>query len=323
MDERRAPDRPTELGADTWWAVLKRTIRGFREDNLRDWAAALTCYSVLSIFPGLLVLVSVLGLLGESVVQALIDNLSGLTPGPVTDILTTGAHNLLNSRRTAGAFAVAGLFVALWSASAYVAAFMRASNAIYDVPEGRPVWKAVPIRIGITVLIGVLLLVTSLLVVFTGGFAEHLATALGAGPTVLTTWNILKWPILLILVAVLVGLLYWAAPNAKQAGIRWITPGCGLAVLVWIIASGGFALYVENFNTYNRTYGALGGVILFLAWVWVSNIAILMGAEFDAELHRSRAIAAGHPPDQEPYVELRDTEKLENETPEEQDPNLR
>jgi membrane protein len=311
LDESRAPDRPTELGAAAWWAVLKRTVREFRADNLSDWAAALTYYAVLSIFPALLVLVSVLGLVGESAVQPLIDNLRGLAPGEVTDILTTGAQNLMNSRGAAGVLAVVGLAVALWSASGYIAAFMRASNAIYDVPEGRPIWKTLTIRLSLTVLIGLMLLASALIVVFTGGLAERLATAIDAGSAALTAWNILKWPILVILVAVMIGLLYWASPNAKQAGVRWISPGGLLAVALWIIASAGFAVYAGNFGSYNKTYGTLGGVIIFLIWLWISNIAILLGAEFDAELHRGRAIAAGQPEDQEPYVELRDTEKLD------------
>jgi membrane protein len=312
VDERRAPDRPTDLGPGAWWAVLKRTVREFRADNLSDWAAALTYYAVLSIFPGLLVLVSVLGLVGESAVQPLIDNLRGLAPGAVTDILTTGTQSL-------GVLTVVGLAVALWSASGYIAAFMRASNAIYDVPEGRPIWKTLPIRLGLTVLTGLVLLASALMVVFTGGLAERLATAMDAESAALTAWNILKWPLLVILVAVMIGLLYWASPNAKQAGVRWISPGGLLAVALWIIASAGFAIYVGNFGSYNKTYGTLGGVIIFLVWLWISNIAILLGAEFDAELHRGRAIAAGQPEDQEPYVELRDTEKLDKR----KDPDLR
>jgi membrane protein len=325
VDERRAPDRPTQLDRSSWRAVLKRTVAEFKTDNLKDWAAALTYYAVLSIFPGLLVLVSVLGLIGDSAVQPLIDNLRALAPGEVSDLLTTGVQNLMNSRRAAGALAVVGLAVALWSASGYIAAFMRASNAIYDVPEGRPIWKTLPIRLGVTVLIGLLLIASALIVVFTGGLAERLATAVGAGSAVLAAWNILKWPVLLILVAVMIAVLYWASPNAKQAGVRWVSPGCILAVLLWVITSAGFAVYVGNFGSYNKTYGTLGGVIIFLIWLWISNLAILLGAEFDAELHRSRAIAAGQPPEQEPYVELRDTEKLDKQedADKRRDPDLR
>jgi membrane protein len=305
-----APDNPAKLSGKGWWGVLRRTVREFGQDNLTDWAAALTYYAVLSIFPGLLVLVSVLGLFGNSVIQPLIDNMSDVAPGPVGDILTTGARSLTEAQGTAGVLAIVGLAGALWSASGYIAAFMRASNAIYDVPEGRPIWKTLPIRIAVTIVVGVILAVSALMVVFTGGFADRIGHALGAGSALITLWSILKWPILLVLVSLTFAILYWASPNARQGGFRWITPGGLLAVLLWIIASAGFAFYVAHFNSYNKTYGALGGVIIFFVWLWISNLAVLLGAEFDAELHRGRAVAAGHPEDEEPFVELRDTRKI-------------
>jgi membrane protein len=305
-----APDRPTKLGGSGWWGTLKRTVREFGEDNLTDWAAALTYYAVLSIFPGLLVLVSVLGLLGESVIQPLIDNMGTIAPGPVGDILNNGARSLTEAKGAAGVLLVVGLVTALWSASGYVAAFMRASNAIYDVPEGRPIWKTLPIRLGVTIVVGTMLAVSALMVVFTGRLADRVGEAIGAGSVLLTAWGIIKWPVLVVLVSLMFAILYWASPNARQGGFRWVSPGGLLAVLIWIIASAGFAFYVANFGSYNQTYGALGGVIIFFVWLWISNIAVLLGAEFDAELHRSRAIAAGHPEDAEPFVELRDTRKI-------------
>jgi YihY family inner membrane protein len=199
--------------------------------------------------------------------------------------------------------------VALWSASNYIAAFMRASNAIYDVPEGRPVWKTLPIRIAVTVVVMVLLAASAVAVVATGGLADRLGRLLGLGRAVVTAWDLVKWPVLLLIVGFLFALLYWASPNAKQ-GFRWVTPGGTLAVVVWVIASVAFAIYVANFGSYNKTYGSLASVIIFLVWLWLSNTAILLGAELNAELERSRAIAAGHPPDEEPYMELRDTRKL-------------
>jgi membrane protein len=306
----KAPEQPTKLGGRGWWGVLKRTVREFGEDNLTDWAAALTYYAVLSIFPGLLVLVSVLGLFGQSVLPQLIDNMGQIAPDTVAPILQQGAQNLTQSQGAAGILAIVGLAGALWSASGYIAAFMRASNAIYDVPEGRPVWKTLPIRIGVTVVVGIMLAISALMVVFTGALADKIGQAIGAGSVLLTAWGILKWPILVVLVALTIAILYWASPNAKQGGFRWISPGGFLAVGVWIVASVGFAIYVANFGNYNKTYGALGGVIIFFVWLWISNLAILLGAEFDAELHRGRAIAAGHPEDKEPFVDLRDTRKI-------------
>jgi membrane protein len=303
------PDEPSELSGRSWWRVLVRTIREFNEDNLDDWAAALTYYTILSIFPGLLLLVSVLGLLGESAIQPLLDNMRTVTPDAARDILEAGAQSLTEAQGTAGVLAVVGAAGALWSASGYVAAFMNASNAIYDVPEGRPLWKTLPIRLGVTVLIGVILVVSAIIVVFTGRLAEVVGTALGAGSLLLTVWGIAKWPVLVVLVSLMFALLYWASPNARQGGFRWISPGGLVAVLVWMLASVGFAVYANNFDSYNKTYGTLVGVIIFFIWLWMSNVAVLLGAEFDAELHRGRAIAAGQPEGQEPYVELREEPK--------------
>jgi YihY family inner membrane protein len=300
---------PTQLPGGSWWAAVKRTFKEFRIDNLSDWAAALTYYSVLSIFPALLVLISLIDLTGQSTIPALLNNLDQVAPGSVNDILRDAITNLQRTQGSAGIVALVGLAAALWSASAYVAAFMRASNAIYDVPEGRPVWKTVPIRLGVTVLVMLLLAVSAFAVVATGGLAERIGRLLGIGSAAVRAWDIAKWPVLLLLVSFMFALLYWASPNAKQ-GFRWVTPGGILAVVVWVVASVAFALYVANFSSYNKTYGSLAGVIIFLVWLWISNIAILLGAELNAELERSRAIAAGHPADAEPYMELRDTSKL-------------
>jgi len=302
-------ERPTQLPGGSWWAAVKRTFKEFRIDNLSDWAAALTYYSVLSIFPALLVLISLIDLTGQSTIPALLDNLDQVAPSSVNDILRDAITNLQQTRGSAGIVALVGLAAALWSASAYVAAFMRASNAIYDVPEGRPVWKTVPIRLGVTVLVMLLLAVSAFAVVATGGLADRIGRLLGIGSAAVTAWDIAKWPVLLLLVSFMFALLYWASPNAKQ-GFRWVTPGGILAVVVWVVASVAFALYVANFSSYNKTYGSLAGAIIFLVWLWISNIAILLGAELNAELERSRAIAAGHPADAEPYMELRDTSKL-------------
>ena len=305
----QAPERPTQLPGGSWWAAVKRTVREFQVDNLKDWAAALTYYSVLSIFPALLVLISLLDLAGPGTIERLLDNLGQVAPGSVNQILEGAINNLRQTRGSAVVLALAGLAVALWSASNYIAAFMRASNAIYDVPEGRPVWKTLPIRIAVTVVVMVLLAVSAVAVVATGGLADRIGRLLGLGSAVVTAWDLAKWPVLLLLVSFMFALLYWASPNAKQ-GFRWVTPGGILAVVVWVVASVAFAIYVANFGSYNKTYGSLASVIIFLVWLWLSNTAILLGAELNAELERSRAIAAGHPPDEEPYMELRDTRKI-------------
>jgi YihY family inner membrane protein len=311
MSDDRAPDRPSELGRGGWQGAIKRTAKEYRVDNLSDWAAALTYYAVLSIFPALLVLVSAIGLTGHSATQSLLNNIGQVAPNSVRQVLTTAIQNLQNSQSSAGVIVVVSLVVALWSASGYIAAFMRASNAIYDVPEGRPVWKTVPIRIGVTVVMLVLLAVSAVAVVVTGGLADRIGKLIGIGSTAVTIWEIAKWPVLLVIVSFMFGLLYWASPNAKQ-GFRWVTPGGVLAVVLWLIASGAFAFYVAQFSNYNKTYGSLASVIIFLVWLWISNIAILLGAELNAELERGRSIAAGQPQEQEPYMELRDTSKIKD-----------
>lgn len=300
------PEQPTDLGARSWWGVLKRTVLEFDEDHLFDWAAALTYYTILAIFPGLLVVISVLGLVGQSAIDPLLDNLRAVTPEPAREILEAGARSLTEAQGMAGIFAVVGAAGALWSASGYVAAFMSASNIIYDVPEGRPLWKTVPIRMAVTLAIAVGLVVTAVVVVFTGRVAEAFGRTAGVGSFFLDAWGVIKWPVLLVLVTLTLALLYWAAPNARQGGFRWISPGGLLAVVVWMGASVGFAVYANNFGSYNKAYGTLGGIILFFVWLWLSNVAVLLGAEFDAELHRGRNIAAGRPAKEEPYVELRE-----------------
>jgi YihY family inner membrane protein len=203
-----------------------------------------------------------------------------------------------------------GLAGALWSASSYVAAFMRASNAIYDVGEGRPIWKTLPVRVGVTLVTVLLLAISAIAVVVTGPLAKQIGNLVGVGGAAVTAWDIAKWPVLLVIVSFMFALLYWAAPNVKHPKFHWVSPGGVLAVVLWLVASAAFAFYVANFGSYNKTYGSLGGVIVFLVWLWISNVVILLGAEFNAELERGRQIEAGHPEDREPFLEPRDTRKL-------------
>ncbi|WP_436522583.1 YihY/virulence factor BrkB family protein [Actinoplanes sp. HUAS TT8] len=304
------PDRPSQLRAKGLWAALKRTFKQFSEDNVSDWAAALTYYGVLSIFPGALVIVSLLGMLGETGQRTVTDAVTQLTPNSQLRDLVNTVLDQVQGTGGAGLAAIVGLVVAFWSASGYIAAFMRASNAIYDVPEGRPIWKTLPIRVGVTAVVGVMLIASAAIVVFTGDLARVVGERIGLGGVAVGTWNIAKWPVLLVLVSLMFAILYWASPNARTGGFRWISPGGIFAVLLWVAASAGFAIYLANFANYNKTYGTLGGAVAFLVWLWISNMAIMLGAELDAELERGRAIAAGHPADEEPFLELRDTRKL-------------
>ncbi|HVF79013.1 MAG TPA: YhjD/YihY/BrkB family envelope integrity protein [Solirubrobacteraceae bacterium] len=287
-------------------ASLKRTVKEFSDDNLTHWAAALTYYGVLSIFPALLAMVSILGLIGNSATQPLLENLTTVAPGPAKEILT-GAIEGLQSGGGAPLLFIISLAGAIWAASGYISAFMDASNAIYDVEEGRSIWKKLPVRIGVTVLMMVLLAAGALAVVLTGPIAEEAGSLVGVGDSAVAAWDIAKWPALVLIVSFMFAVLYYTTPNVKQPGIKSVLPGGVLAVALWIVVSALFALYVASFGSYDKTYGTLGGVIVFLVWLWLTNLAILLGAEFNAERARGRNIAKGHPASEEPYLPTRAT----------------
>jgi membrane protein len=308
-----APETPTDLPKPSWVAVLKRAAGQIKADELTDRAAALTYYGVQAIFPGILVLVSIVGLLGHSTAQTLIDNLGQVAPGSVKSFLSTVIQNAQKQKGAAGILGIVGLVLALWSASGYVAAFMRAANRIYAMPEGRPIWKTAPVRLGVTIFTVVCLVLGIVIVVATGNIAKQLGDALGLGSTAVLVWEIAKWPVLLLIFAMMLAVLYSAAPNVRHGGFRWITPGAGLAVVIWIVASALFAVYVANFGSYNKTYGSLAAVIVFLVWLWISNLAILLGAEFDAELEHERALREGVAPDSASFAIPKDTRKLDDD----------
>jgi membrane protein len=307
------PDTPTDMPKAGWLEILKRSLKQFKHDDITDRAAALTYFGVLALFPAVLVMISVLGLLGKSTTQKVLNNLGQVAPGAVKSFLTTVINQVQGKAGTAGLAAIIGIAVALWSASGYVAAFMRASNAIYEVDEGRPIWKTAPVRLLTTLVLVVLLLIALVMVVVTGPIASQVGKAFGIGHAATLTWDIAKWPVLLIIVSIIFSILYKATPNVKQPKFKWVTPGGALAVVVWIIASALFAVYVGFSGSYNKTYGALATVIIFLVWLWITNIAILLGAEFNAETQRERAIRAGMPADLEPFAPVRDTRKLDDD----------
>ncbi|MFJ4654467.1 YihY/virulence factor BrkB family protein [Nocardia sp. NPDC088792] len=280
--------------------MLRGTVRQFKDKKLTDWAAALTYYSMLSIFPGIIVLTSVLGLLPPSATQSLISTIGDMGPGSGTAFLVDAIKALQGTRSLAGPLAILGVIFALLAASTYMGAFIRAANVIYETEEGRPLWKTLPLRIGLTVAMVLLVALCALGVVATGSVAVRLGHWLGVGSTVVTFWDVAKWPVLAVLIGLAIALLYWVAPNARQPGFRWLAPGCVLAVLLWITTSAGFAAYVANFGSYNKLYGSLGGAIILLVWLWITNVAVLLGAAFNAELARGRAIEQGQPAEQEP-----------------------
>ncbi|MFD7923355.1 YihY/virulence factor BrkB family protein [Streptomyces sp. NPDC059740] len=311
--EERAPDAPTRLTRDSWRRVLRGTLREYKKDELGDRAAALTYYGILALFPALLVFVSLLGVTGHSTSQRVIDSVRQLAPGAARDVLVKGIGQVQSSAGLGSVLAVVGVLGALWSASGYVAAFIRAANAVYDVPEGRPAWKVLPIRVGVTLALLLMACACGIILVFSGSVAKRAGDVVGLGGGALTAWSYAKWPVLVILVVLMIGLLYWAAPNARTKGFAWVSTGSLLALLIWGVASALFALYVANFSSYNKTYGSLAAVIIFLVWLWLTNTAILLGLEFDAELHRERAALGGFPRGREPYVRPRDTTKADDE----------
>ena len=304
------PDSPGDLPRGSQLAAMKRVTAEFKHNNLTVLAAALTYYGVLAAVPGLIILFAILGLVGKDTTHQLVKQVQSVAPGSSAHFVRTLITQAQSNKTEATVGAVAALLVALWSASSYVGAFRRASNIIYHMGEGRPIWKTVPIRIGVTIVAVVVLVVSAVIVVVSGPIAKQVGDAIGAGGTTVLIWNIVKWPVLLLLVSLLLAVLFWASPNAKQGGIKWISPGGVIATIGWLVVSALFAVYVVNFSSYNKTYGSLAGVVIFLVWLWLTNIALLFGAEVNAELDHGRAIAEGLPEDVQPFAEPRDTRKL-------------
>jgi membrane protein len=295
-DEQRGPDHPTDLRAKSWWSVLRRTVHEARDDNLTDWAAALTYYSVLAIFPAMLVLVALVGIFGQypQTTNELLKIVGKVGPHSAVDTFRQPIESVVRNKGGAGALLGVGLLGALWSASGYVGAFMRASNVIYEVPEGRRFWKLRPLQILVTLCMVLAAAVVALSIVTTGPLAKAIGDSIGLGHAAVLAWDIGKWPVLLLVVITMFSVLYYAAPNVRLPGFRWISPGGILAVVVWLVASVAFGVYAANFGSYNKTYGSLGAVIIFLVWFWLTNLALLLGAEFNAELERRRELESGN-----------------------------
>jgi membrane protein len=312
----KAPDTPTDLGKRSWFGTGRRVVSEFKDDNLTDWAAALTYYAVLSIFPAFIAMISILGLVVDpaTITRVVTDIVAQLGPESAVNTFKGPIEEISSNQSTALLGLIFGVAVALWTASNYVGAFMRASNAIYEREEGRPFWKLRPIQLLVTLVLVLMAALVVLALIVSGPVAEAIGSAVGLGDTAVTVWDYAKWPVLLVVVMLMLAVLYWSSPNAKVAGFRWVSPGSVVAVLVWIVASAGFAYYVASFSSYNKTYGALAGVIVFLVWMWITNIAVLLGAELNAETERARELEAGVPGAEEaiqaPY---RDVPKEERE----------
>jgi membrane protein len=315
-DVRRAgPDDPTDLPKQSWMGTMKRTLKEFKDDNLTDWAAALTYYGVLALFPAVIALVSILGLVVDkaTITRVLTDTISSIGPSSAVDTFKGPINQVTGNSSTAGIMLIVGIAGALWSASSYVGAFIRASNAVYEREEGRGFFKLRPVQLVVTLILILMAALVVVALIVSGPVAKAVGDAVGLGSTAVTVWNIAKWPVMLVVVMVMLAILYYASPNAKQPGFKWISPGSVVAVVVWVVASALFAFYVSTFSSYNKTYGALAGVVVFLVWMWITNLAILFGAELNAETERGREMAAGVPGAEEdiqlPYRSVPDGEE--------------
>ncbi|MGZ5404264.1 MAG: YihY/virulence factor BrkB family protein, partial [Nocardioides sp.] len=292
----------------------------FSDDQCTDLAAALTYYSVLALFPAAIAILSLVGLVGQGpqTVDTLMQILRDLGAAGAADTLEPTLDEL-SKTESAGLGLAVGLAAALWSASGYVGAFGRGMNRVYEIEEGRPIWKLRPAMLLVTMITVVLTAVVALGLVLTGPAAEAVGNAVGLGSAALTTWNIAKWPVLLAVVVLIVALLYYATPNVKQPKFRWVSVGAVVAIVLWVIASALFGVYVANFSSYDKTYGSLAGVIAFLLWLWITNLALLFGAELDAELERGRELQAGLPAEEVIQLPARDTRKSDKANEKERD----
>jgi membrane protein len=312
-DDPRKPDSLTDLTKPSLRYILRQTVREFGSDQCTDLAAALTYYAVLSIFPALVVVMSLLGVFGQGrrTSDAILDIVEDVAPGSAVQTLRPTIEQLVNAP-SAGIALVIGILGALWSASGYVGAFGRAMNRIYEVDEGRPMWKLRPQQLLLTAGGLVIVAAVAFMLAVSGPLAESIGNVLGLGDTALAIWTIGRWPVVLFLVASGVAVLYYAGPNVKQPKFRWVSVGAVIAIVTWIVVSLLFGLYVANFGSYNKTYGALAGVIVFLLWLWITNLALLFGAEVDAELERGRQLQAGIAAEAELKLPMRDTTLVDN-----------
>jgi membrane protein len=317
-EDRRRDYRPVGTSTGTSLvATLKRTITEFSEDNLSDWAASLTYYGLLALFPAILALVGLIGLLGDpaATTKTITQIVTQIGPSSAAQTFAAPIKSITAHKSTAGIMAIVGIAAALWSASSYVGAFMRASNVIYETPEGRPIWKLRPLQVLVTLIMVLLLALVALAIVLTGPIVTAVAQPLGIGSTAINLWDIAKWPVLLLVVITMFAVLFYAAPNVKLAGFKWVTPGALLAVVIWLLASALFAFYIANFSSYDKTYGTLAGVIILLVWMWLTNTALLLGMELNAERERTRELKAGIPgADRELQLDARSTPKPQKTT---------
>lgn len=313
-DDPHKPDSPTDLTKSSFRYALRKTLREFQQDQCTDLAAALTYYAVLAVFPAVLAVVSLLGVFGQGqrTTDAMLDIAGDLVPASIVDTLRSTIQQLVEAP-SAGIALLIGIATAVWSASGYIGAFGRAMNRIMEIDEGRPVWKLRPTQLLLTMTALVMVAVVGFMLAISGPVAEAVGNAIGVGTTAVTVWNVGRWPLILLFVVAAVAILYYATPNVQQPKFRWLSVGAALAIVIWVVASIGFGIYVANFSNYNRTYGTLAGVVIFLLWLWITNLALLFGAELDAELERGRQLQAGLHAEEDLQLPPRDTHGIKKE----------
>jgi membrane protein len=308
VEQERTITSPTQLSRRSWGYVLRKTVHEFGDDHCTDLAAGLTYYAVLSLFPAVIALVSLLGVVGQGTdsVDHVIRVLKPLVSPSTLDTVRPALEHVATSPG-AGIGLVVGIAGALWSASGYVGAFGRAMNAVYEIDEGRPFWKLRPLQVLVTLVAIVLVACVAVMLVVTGPLASSIGSVIGLGDQAVTVWDVAKWPVLILFVVLVVAMLYYATPNVRQPKFRWISVGAFVAIVVWVLASVAFAFYVSSFGSYDKTYGSLAGAVVGLLWLWISNLALLFGAELDSELERGRELQAGIAAEREIQLPARDT----------------
>lgn len=264
---------------------------------MTNLAAALTYRSILALFPGLIALVALLGVLGQypQTFNAVLKIIGGFAPQSTVQSISSPVRQIITNKGGSGALLGFGLAGAVWAASGYVGTFSWAANVLWEARRGRSWYRQWPFNFAVTVV--ALVLITFLLValVLTGPVASSVGRQLGVGSTGIQIWNIGKWPVMVVVVISMISGLYYVAPNVRPPSWRWLTPGAMLAVITFAITSALFGLYVAHFSSFNKTYGTLGAIITFLVWAWLTNIAALLGIELDSEIERERQLSANQP----------------------------
>ena len=282
----------------TAWRVIKRTVIAFYDNQMTHHAAALTYYGLMSLFPALLVAVSLLGLLGQypETYDAIIGAIREVSPDATIDTFDSALRTALEHKGSAAVAFVVGLLVALYGTTGVLEAARRALNVAFEVENGRSFLQRKATDIVSSVVLMVLVLITLVLVFVGGGFAEAVFDLIGLGSTAEEVWAVARWPAAVATAMLVFSWVYYVTPDVEQRSFRWVTPGAAVGVAIWMLASAAFAFYLANLNDLNATYGSFGAALVLIFWLWLSNVAMLFGAQLNAEIERQQQLAEGVPP---------------------------